>query len=202
MRSTGAMSMAAWPRASVWQWLHATNVWLCLGGAADERLWHFHSCSYLVFCHCHTSLSTWNMCSKLLQPQIHHKHLVVRTLLVSWLCWTNLPGESWVWGFHKCCSWDFLVEFPISLGGMLHRCFWLTFLFKTARFLWTLYCSLCSEKNPNFCWSVWWTLGQSLLDCPTGVGKALYCSLGDTLQWVSGVAFEKSSFWDVNGHNT
>lgn len=26
--------------------------------------------------------------------QIHHKHLVVRVLLVSWLCWAGLPGES------------------------------------------------------------------------------------------------------------
>lgn len=143
---------AAWPRASGWQWLHGTNVSLCLRGAADER--HFHNYSYLVFCHCPTSLSTWNMCSKLLQAQTHHKHLFVRALLVSWLYWTGLPGENWVCRFHKCCSWDFLVEFPVSLGRTLHRCFWLAFLFKTVGFWWTVYCSLCSEKNPNLCWSV------------------------------------------------
>lgn len=34
------------------------------------------------------------MSSKLLQAQIRHEHLVVRTLLVSWLSWTSLPGES------------------------------------------------------------------------------------------------------------
>lgn len=164
IRSTGAMSMgatrAAWPRASGWKWLHGTNVWLYFTGAADDRLWHFHNCFYLVLCHCPTSLSTWNMCSKLLQAQIHHKHPVVRTLLVSWLYWTDLPGESLletenfrVWGFHNCCSWDFLVEFPVSLGRMLHRCFWLTFIFETVGFWWTLYYNICSEKTPNLCWS-------------------------------------------------
>lgn len=149
MRSTGAVSKGA---SSGSLQLYGTNGQLCLRRAADERLWYFPSCSYLVFSRCPTHLSTWTVCSKLLQAQTHHEHLLVWMLLVSWLCWTSHPGESRAWGFRKCCAWGFIVEPPVSFRGLLHRCFWFMFLFKTVGLWWTLYYSLCSEKNS--CWSV------------------------------------------------
>lgn len=75
--------------------------------------------------------------------------------------------------FTSAARETFFVEFPISLGQMLNRCFWLTFLFETVGSWWTLYCSLSSEKKPKLVLVSVMNPVPKLLDSPTGVGKAL-----------------------------